>query len=812
VINIFSISSADQSIAYLSWIFGKVGTVLPGEFRVLGTMFKTFNTMVLTLGTVVLIYTTVVGLLATAHEGEFMGKKWSGLWVPLRSLMGIAALFPTGTGYSAIQIVFMWIIVQGVGAADTVWGTVLNYTSATGSPLNSASIPTGDINYQMQTLFQTMTCHASAKASYSLKRTEDNYFYFCAGDSPPQFCKDPLPQIDTTNPQSTTTQLNFGPSTGNSCGTLNFCNLSQSCPAATAGVTPDLTARIKCEACKAQQKVLNQIIVLMNDIAVPLVDIDYQYLTFYISSISPQPTKYQWIKNYCSSLKLSPDQCCVNNLGGIPLLGKLITQCKPSTDFATAYGGKNPATAYTDTSEGAMKSAYWPFSFKDTVKGTDFIDVMVQYYRSALGAAVTKAISEYQDPALARVWLEDAKKQGWIFAGGYYYHLAKGINERYDAAIPPFSANGMNFSASIANYRNNFYGASYLFQSSSAAAAASSSASSGPAEMQAINAAIKSTGADLLTNFMGSLTTGKAGSFNPDDGGARNPLLQMSNFGHSLLVTAEFLYVVSLALVLGTAIVGNLPNFLALGTGYGVNPVGAGITAAFYVLIPLVFAFIGVLITFGGMLAVYAPLIPYTIFTMAAIGWVIATVETMVAAPLVAFGMLSPGGQHEIFGRAEPALMLLLGVFLRPTLMIFGLIAAMLFAYVSVLLVNATFLGIMVQIAGRTPSVLETVFFVAAYTYLVITVLSKCFSLVHLIPERVMTWIGGQAVSYGEGEALGEVKRGVEGAASHAASGAAQTGKAPGEARRAYDKAKAGAEKGNKPDEVELSNRNEDHF
>jgi defect in organelle trafficking protein DotA len=121
--NIFPPSAQDQSLYYLGQLFGYVGNLLPVQnpSMIVATMFKTFNTFMLVLGAFMIVYTTVVGLLATAHEGEFMGKKWSGLWVPLRSLFGIAALFPTASGYSGLQIAMMWIVIQGVGAADTVW-------------------------------------------------------------------------------------------------------------------------------------------------------------------------------------------------------------------------------------------------------------------------------------------------------------------------------------------------------------------------------------------------------------------------------------------------------------------------------------------------------------------------------------------------------------------------------------------------------------------------------------------------------------------------------------------------------------------
>src|SRR5688500_18872811 len=122
MINVFTIAVNDQSIYYLGRIFGNVGTVLPGTGpAILSAMFKVFNTAMLAVGSLIVTYTTVVGVLNTAAEGEFLGKHWHSIWVPLRTVIGIAGLFPTSSGYSAIQIVMMWVIMQGVGAADSVW-------------------------------------------------------------------------------------------------------------------------------------------------------------------------------------------------------------------------------------------------------------------------------------------------------------------------------------------------------------------------------------------------------------------------------------------------------------------------------------------------------------------------------------------------------------------------------------------------------------------------------------------------------------------------------------------------------------------
>ncbi len=92
--------------------------------------------------------------------------------------------------------------------------------------------------------------------------------------------------------------------------------------------------------------------------------------------------------------------------------------------------------------------------------------------------------------------------------------------------------------------------------------------------------------------------------------------------------------------------------------------VNRGLTAVALWLIPFLTALLLALFTTGAVLAFYLPLIPFLIFTFAAIGWFIGVIESIVAAPLVALGIMHPEGPSEVLGRSEQGFMLILGVFL----------------------------------------------------------------------------------------------------------------------------------------------------
>ncbi len=133
-LNQFSPPPGDTSVDYLREVFGNiVGMVASGgnteTFQgddVLGSMMRVFNGAVLFLGMLFVGYTTIKGTLDSAHDGVVLGKKMSNIWVPLRTVGGTAVLLPLSSGYSLIQIVVLWLAIQGIGVGDAVWKQAIN--------------------------------------------------------------------------------------------------------------------------------------------------------------------------------------------------------------------------------------------------------------------------------------------------------------------------------------------------------------------------------------------------------------------------------------------------------------------------------------------------------------------------------------------------------------------------------------------------------------------------------------------------------------------------------------------------------------
>jgi len=831
MISLFQIAPNDQSIYYLSKIFGVVGTLLPSgsPTLLLGVMFKTFNTFILTVGALVVVYVTVVGLLKTAQEGEFLGKHWNGLWVPLRTVFGIAALFPMSSGYCAIQVIFMWIIVQGIGAADVLWTTVLKFSSTVGNPTSTLTTPnTATINTQMKSLFQALVCQASAKVKKApiagKTGITPNVQYVC-GTSPTSalpWCSqsdgdmlNPMNsaasvQVQTKNSAGNVTaiyiynQYPIGPSVSDSvgiCGYMRFCK-DNSDP-----------------YCQAQQAALSGIVPVLGAIADQFVQYDYLALKLYEDK-SYSSGDYAsgieietWLQNFCSENNIK--NCCMEGSNykdggeggscGINLSGVIGLNVNYAAKDVVSY-----------LYEPALK-----ISLGDP--NLDFINTAASQYTSALMAeevnqqarniANTKN-ADFNSGAKsssesAMKGLQNALNYGWIQAGSYLFDMVQlnskqlsdfngyfdnesdtNQNKFYVVAEsdsgPSADTNALNNLASYSPYRFNETAAGYLVDiirsttSSSESSPAFSGGSSGSSatSFQPINDAISSVQGSLLNTFMLNLGGTLAGDTSHLQNS--NPLVDLAKFGHEMMILAQVLFALVVVAVFGLTLAATI-NPMVLGTGLTMEPLGEAIKAIAGLLGPFFVMLVGGLYSLGVLLGIYVPLIPYIIFATGAIGWFIACVEAMVAAPIVALGILSPGGQHDILGRAEPAAGIMLSLFLRPSLMIVGLMAGTLVSSVVISLINSGFLHVVSSIMiNQAPGLFEQLAFISVYVSLVVTVMSKSFSLIYTVPDRILLWIGmSHAAQYGT-EASGDAVHGAKAAAESGAKEAAGAGQQTG--------------------------------
>lgn len=788
MINIFTPAVGDKSMEYLFMIFGSMnGLFSPvDEFtkkETLGAMFTTFNSVVLAIGALVVVYITVMGVVSSAHEGQFMGKKFHGLWTPIRVVIGIASMIPTSSGFSGLQIVMMWVIIQGIGAADTLWEATLTHIAKTGSPYPSS--PSAQAAFTLQSLYKGLVCDASAH------RTEEDPADL--GNGGDYFCYDGGLGFNCSIPgytpftllQQVTGEYDLGPS--KSCGTLKFCKLAEGCQ------DPE---SVQCKACQGQHEALKKIIPLLGDVATRFVVADYQYQDFFSNSRKLKgeaSNKWPIVKGYCRELGIDSEHC-YSTLDIDDTENDISEQTNNFPRPSNATIDPEDSDDYLIDSQGAGSDAIaliiYPYRMKEVmwVAGDDgkpitFLQSATNEYVKTALAEVKKVVDMQNSQAnplnqngKVSAFVRETANLGWILAGSFYYRLASLGKQNEAYATPPLSftfvSNHSPTSAEsvVSGYRNNYAAATALLgvmNGSSGGVIASN------AQASQLTGPIYNAIADINGSFSELAYFGVDGPLDTD------PVTALATFGMSLISICEITYLVLVSVLLLVGLFGFFSVYV-MGTGLS-NPIGGMMTLITMILIPALFMFLGILITVGASLSIYVPLIPYIVFTFGAIGWLTSTIEAMVAGPLVALGILSPGGQHELLGKAEGALMLLFNIFLRPSLMIFGLIAAMLMARVVIFMINETFFNVRdilmsTSVTGAfDPIVL--ILFIFAYAMMIVAALNKCFALIHVIPEKVMRWIGGQGEQYGEGEALQKVEQGLGAGAGKVAGATSSVGK-----------------------------------
>ena len=223
-------------------------------------------------------------------------------------------------------------------------------------------------------------------------------------------------------------------------------------------------------------------------------------------------------------------------------------------------------------------------------------------------------------------------------------------------------------------------------------------------------------------------------------------------------------------------------------------------------------AFFGV----GVYLVYYVPLYPYLIFLFGVMGWFVAVIEGMVAMPLVFLGLTHPEG-HDILGPSEQAVMLVLGLFVRPALMVIGFVSGMILSFVAFQILIYSF-SYFLQALYVTPQnvvnniwdvemignntvmtaaliamghlwfaggtvmgsvlilIVTVPFFCLIFTSTIITITEQCYNVIYILPNYVLRWIGAPEQSLGmqPSQMAGQVKGGLTSATSQVGSMAGQ--------------------------------------
>lgn len=710
----------DQSVETLRHIFGPVvdslvsgtdpGTVTAAS-SLLGTLFSVFNSGVLVVGSLIVSYVAVVGVINTANDGESMGRNWSSLWTPVRIVAGGASLLPTASGFSFIQLFAMMLALWGAGLANTIYTKGVEFGILDPSGIVGATNAPGSYTGLREFARQYTAASYCARAA--------NLLY-----ADPNTGNSPRVQADNTEDaviaqggrleyvfelkdRNRDTNLAGGAPI---CGTVKVAEYhAQTADDATAQATEQVRQQVSEVKKRA-------VVHMMNDLD--------QWVNTWPRSVS-EATWDTVNSARFNEIVSQYEAQIVSDLSGLS-----------SGANATLNVGLN-AFLTTLTNEGWANAGGW-FQRVGQVRfqlSTIFSEPPGSVGEPVLTGLPGDAASRefISSVALARDITRKSETHN-------DYRTAKVEPEDVASVIPSDPQGAVNIGqmktemdAKMSSWANN-------------------------AMHKAVDIAIAGDGSDGTSSFCG--TAGEIGG----------SLNRMKCLGDYFTVTLNAVRAMDTALKTAVTVLrvgaGVLSSVKGVGTGLDldkiVNPIWDWVMAVPGPVMKQMATYLEALAFYFG---VFLPALPYGLFMIVFVGWVLSVLQTMLAAPLWAVMHMTP--DRTFIGSQRQGYLLLMALFARPALAVVGLFAGVLVSDPLIDFVAQGFFamrGAVVTSTGTVGAIAEFGSFswwLIVFGFTLLPVLYMCFGLPQVLADKVLQWVGGGIADLGETSALNEMRGGM---------------------------------------------------
>lgn len=726
----FTPSTTDGAIDILRTIFGPVmdsvvahdsATAANASANMLGAAFGYFNTGVLFFGSLILMFVTVFGISNSANDGVALGKKWSTFYTPLRTLVSAAALIPTASGYAGIQLALLLIVSYSVGFASNMWKSVVEETVG-GNIVNEAvASVTSNPNFD-EMIINALRMQICAQGVNSAMQQV----------MPSSDVKLALVQ---TAPQ--VTKLSAGKS-------LEFTTLYYQDPNWRAG--SDICGSLTFHS---------------------TVDVN-------TSNSFSSDDIVKTVQQSILTIRTNYAKEFANPNGAVASMAR---------DVVTAI---NDDTATIDSNVIAAK-----------------IYRIREQYDKSITAAVKSSV-EKQNASLVERYTD----KGWIYAGSLWREISR-IKDAVRSAS--FSqnieyVNGSNSLDAALSGQSRDTANQILSKYTIVAATLGIKT----AQISVASASLNPTMPKIQTNFTaadfasGSTSIiGEIKSFfstpgilmvngvttilaRPD----QDPILRIKDIGDYMAGFAETVMLTK-ALILpglegvltGTQEVGKSWFVSSLGTG-----VVAGVVKSLITLITELYSMMApslyTLLYAGYFLGIWIPMIPFYVFALGVVGWLIFVVEMLAAGVLWMAAHTTPAREDSFIGSQTQGYLLVLSGFFRPALMVLGLVASNALMEPMIHFVNEGFkLSFMSLQADSMTGLLSVVGYLLVYATIVFSVITLIFSLPQTLPDRILKWIGAGIGDMGEQNSGSRIEQNASSQARTAAVTGTQRGAAHAKSR-----------------------------
>lgn len=657
------------------------------------------NSAVLLVGGILAAYTLIAGTMSTAHDGEMLGKKWSSMWLPVRTALGTAMILPAAGGFCAAQVMVLWLINQGVGLADTVWNTYAANPSDGAVITTSASYQ--ELDRIAKTAFINNVC--MLKAGQLWKKSHESALF-----------PGVMPVFEMTPEKGKYLyRYNYG---ANNAGNEMNKNLLVSKSACGSITLTDPEAKA---AYDEQAKVQAQAAISSGGMYMGYIPEDIK--TNISGVVEAHNSAFIALNN--SMMMLAEKYVADNNID---------IQADINTATAT----------YVSVIDTAVRTAFstgnqWD-DFKDNVQKDGWF----------MAGAWSMKLIRIQDAINGAAHNLPVAGQQSMEYGDIFNSLN---------AVMAKVSQDMAGSTTASRYANGIDAQNRTEANTSGKGGQGSKTDDAGKIVSSLKKEADKSISGAMAGFLSSSVIngrkqGKIVAFSTDTTAANlqaiNPLLAVKGLGDTLSATGW-------TLLGSSAVVG---AGLGMWTSFTSDWL-SGAFGAMGIVMPLVIP----LWIAGDTLAVVIPMLPYVMWFGVCVGWMILCLEAMIAAPLWVITHLHPDGDGVV-GRGGAGYGLVLSLTMRPALMVTGLIAAYTMLPILGGVVNETFSGAFGMMSANAGiGIIESLALIAVYIALMFTVVKKSLSLIHVIPDEIMKWLGVHSGQNMAGYAQ-SASKGVEGA------------------------------------------------
>lgn len=329
-----------------------------------------------------------------------------------------------------------------------------------------------------------------------------------------------------------------------------------------------------------------------------------------------------------------------------------------------------------------------------------------------------------------KAFVEQSKKDGWVIAGTFFNRI-----NQLNMALSEAATSGSNTIDMEVNPPVEFGDANDIEQAIAAATA----------KMDAISKEAQpgvSQAYDDMSSIIHPSTMMMSGILRTLQVEA-NPLARMQTIGNLILDTVGAS--ITTATVASMTPVGRIGKAASV-VSSAVSSKFKGVAgSAMGGMTSMLVTFATTAFLIGILMAVVLPMIPYIIWTLSVISWLVSCVIAVVAASLWAAAHCSPEG-HNMSGQGSNGYPILLGLLLRPALMIIGLFAAILVMMIGDTFITKTFMTTF-TIANSNNVIGPFIMMgtLVVYATMEMMLLYASFRLIQTIPSAILEWVGGKS-------------------------------------------------------------------